>query len=121
MGTGGSEVHSTNERLASIPLKRPPGYWARFRLPCVHTPFPSPLSPQGLWVTPDRPHEAGTNLEHWVAELDQQIEGILQKVTHIIQVWYAPFDRLDDSNTRWDLLPVRDVASKGGPGFGNAI
>ena len=113
MGTGSSEVQSTNERLASIPLKRPPGYWARFRLPYVHTPFPSPLSPQGSWITPDQPREAGTNLEYWVAELDQRIEGILlQRLTHIIQVWCATFDRLDDSDTRRDLLPVRDVASK---------
>ena len=63
---------------------------------------------------PDRPREGGTNVEHWVAELDQQIKGILQKVTHIIQVWYATFDRLDDSDTQRDLLPVRDVAVRGG-------
>ncbi|KAI6096391.1 hypothetical protein F5141DRAFT_1220919 [Pisolithus sp. B1] len=34
-----------------------------------------------------------TNLEHWVAELDKQIEGILlQWLAHIIQVWCSEFD-----------------------------
>ena len=57
--------------------------------------------------------EGYTNLEHWVAELDKRIQGIpLQRLTHIIQVWCAEFDRVDDSDTRRDLLPVRDVASK---------
>ena len=56
--------------------------------------------------------EGYANLEHWVAELDKRIEGILlQRLTHIIQVWCAEFDRVDDSDTRRDLL-VRDVASK---------
>ena len=27
-------------------------------------------------------------------------------------MWCAEFDRVDDSDTRGDLLPVRDVASK---------
>ena len=57
--------------------------------------------------------EGYANLEHWVAELDKRIEGILlQRLTHIIQVWCAEFDRVDDSDTRRDLLLVRDVASK---------
>ncbi|KAI6112762.1 hypothetical protein F5141DRAFT_964477, partial [Pisolithus sp. B1] len=35
-----------------------------------------------------------TNLEHWVAELNKQIEGILlQWLAHIIQVWCSEFDR----------------------------
>ncbi|KAI6095243.1 dynein heavy chain, N-terminal region 1-domain-containing protein [Pisolithus sp. B1] len=34
-----------------------------------------------------------TNLEHWVAELDKRIEGILlQRLAHIIQVWCSEFD-----------------------------
>jgi hypothetical protein len=57
--------------------------------------------------------EGYANLEHWVAELDKRIEGtFLQRPAHIIQVWCAEFDRVDDSATRRDLLPVRDVASK---------
>ena len=57
--------------------------------------------------------EGYANLEHWVAELDKRIEGILlQRLTHIIQVWCAEFDRVDDSDTRRDLLLARDVASK---------
>ncbi|EDR09748.1 dynein heavy chain protein 2 [Laccaria bicolor S238N-H82] len=57
--------------------------------------------------------EGYANLEHWVAELDKRIEGILlQRLTHIIQVWCAEFDRVDDSDTRRDLLLVRDIASK---------
>ena len=57
--------------------------------------------------------EGYENLKHWVAELDKRIEGILlQRLTHIIQVWCAEFDRVDDSDTRRDLLLARDVASK---------
>ena len=57
--------------------------------------------------------EGYANLEHWVAEQDKRIEGILlQRLTHIIQAWCAEFDGVDDSDTRRDLLPVRDVASK---------
>ena len=57
--------------------------------------------------------EGYANLEHWVAELDKRIEGILiQRLTHAIQVWCAEFDRVDDSDTRRDLLSVTDVVSK---------
>ena len=57
--------------------------------------------------------EGYANLEHWVAELDKRIEGILlQRLTHTIQVWCAELDRVDDSDTRRDLLPVRDFANK---------
>ena len=56
--------------------------------------------------------EGYANLEHWVAELDKRIEGILhQRLTHIIQVWCAEFDRVDDSDTRKDS-PVRNVGRK---------
>jgi hypothetical protein len=52
--------------------------------------------------------EGYANLEHWVAELDKRIEIILlQRLTHIIQVWCAEFDRSED-----DSAPLRDVASK---------
>ena len=45
------------------------------------------------------------NPEHWVAELEKRIEGILfQKMTLIIQMWCAEFDRAADSDTRRDLL-----------------
>ena len=57
--------------------------------------------------------EGYENLKHWVAELDKRIEGILlQRLTHIIQVWCAKFNGVGDSDTRRDLLPVRDVRSK---------
>ncbi|KAI6106473.1 hypothetical protein EDD16DRAFT_1745388 [Pisolithus croceorrhizus] len=37
------------------------------------------------------------NLEHWVAELNKRIEGILlQRLAHIIQVWCSEFDRTID-------------------------
>lgn len=57
--------------------------------------------------------EGYANLEHWVAELDKRIEGILlQRLTHIIQVWCTEFDRTDDGDTRRDTLPLRDVTNK---------
>ena len=79
----------------------------------ARTPFHSTTK----WLTDlqiDRLNLEGyANLEHWVAELDKRIEGILlQRLTHIIQVWCAEFDRVDDSDTRRDSLLVRDVASK---------
>ncbi|KAF9463127.1 dynein heavy chain [Collybia nuda] len=56
--------------------------------------------------------EGYANLEHWVAELDQRIEGILlQRLTQIMQVWCTEFDRTDDGDTRRDL-PLRDITSK---------
>ncbi|GLB36818.1 putative dynein heavy chain [Lyophyllum shimeji] len=57
--------------------------------------------------------EGYANLEHWVAELDKKIEGILlQRLTHIIQVWCTEFDRVDDGDTRRDTLPLRDITNK---------
>lgn len=56
--------------------------------------------------------EGYANLEHWVAELDTRIEGILlQRLVHIIKVWCAEFDRTDDGDMRRDV-PVRDIISK---------
>ncbi|KIM50786.1 hypothetical protein SCLCIDRAFT_1225109 [Scleroderma citrinum Foug A] len=56
--------------------------------------------------------EGYANLEHWVAELDKRIEGILlQRLTHIIQVWCSEFDRTDDDSRR-DALLMRDLAKR---------
>lgn len=56
--------------------------------------------------------EGYANLDYWVAELDKRIETILlQRLTHIIQVWCAEFDRVDDSDTRRDV-PLRDITNK---------
>jgi hypothetical protein len=50
--------------------------------------------------------EGYANLDHWVAELDKRIETILlQRLAHIIQVWCAEFDRIDE-DTRRDTLPL---------------
>ncbi|THV06252.1 cytoplasmic dynein heavy chain 1 [Dendrothele bispora CBS 962.96] len=55
--------------------------------------------------------EGYANLEHWVAELDKRIEGILlQRLTSIIQVWCSEFERMDDPEFRRD--PLRDVTNK---------
>jgi len=44
--------------------------------------------------------EGYPNLEHWVAELDDPIEGImLQRLVHIIKVWCSEFDHVDDGDT----------------------
>ena len=56
--------------------------------------------------------EGYANLDYWVAELDKRIETILlQRLTHIIQVWCAEFDRVDDGDTRRDV-PLRDITNK---------
>ena len=56
--------------------------------------------------------EGYLNLDHWVAELDKRIEGILlQHLVHIIKVWCSEFDRVDDGDTRRDV-PVRNTSSK---------
>ncbi|KAF9481287.1 cytoplasmic dynein heavy chain 1 [Pholiota conissans] len=65
--------------------------------------------------------EGYANLDYWVAELDKRIEGILlQRLTHIIQVWCSEFDRTDDGDgtLRRDVLPTRDLGIKrrGGKG-----
>ncbi|TBU30761.1 dynein heavy chain [Dichomitus squalens] len=45
--------------------------------------------------------EGYANLDHWVAELDHRIEGILlQRVTHVIQQWCSEFERADDNDRR---------------------
>ena len=47
-----------------------------------------------------------------MAELDKRIEGILlQRLTHIIQVWCTEFDRADDADRR-EMLPPRDLTLK---------
>ena len=56
--------------------------------------------------------EGYANLDYWVAELDKRIETILlQRLTHIIQVWCTEFDRVDDGDTRRDL-PLREITNK---------
>jgi hypothetical protein len=63
--------------------------------------------------------EGYANLEHWVAELDKRIESILlQRLTHIIQVWCSEFDRTDDGDTRRDSVPLRDMTNKRRAGKG---
>ena len=55
--------------------------------------------------------EGYANLDYWVAELDKRIESILlQRLTQIIQVWCAEFDRVDD-DTRRDVS-LRDITNK---------
>ena len=56
--------------------------------------------------------EGYANLEHWVAELDKRIEGILlQRLVHTIQLFCAEFDRTED-DTRRDTTILRDVTNK---------
>ncbi|EPQ61281.1 dynein heavy chain protein 2 [Gloeophyllum trabeum ATCC 11539] len=56
--------------------------------------------------------EGYANLEHWVAELDKRIEGILlQRLMHIIQLWCTEFDRTDDGDRR-EPLALRDITNK---------
>ncbi|KAG9047039.1 hypothetical protein FS837_003176 [Tulasnella sp. UAMH 9824] len=56
--------------------------------------------------------EGYANLDHWVAELDQKVEGILLgRLKDIIQLWCQEFDRTDDGDTRRDLT-VRDHTLK---------
>ncbi|KAI0825307.1 dynein heavy chain [Trametes gibbosa] len=50
--------------------------------------------------------EGYANLDHWVAELDQRIESILlQRVTHVIQLFSGEFERIDDDGRR-DPIPI---------------
>lgn len=54
--------------------------------------------------------EGYANLDHWVAELDKRIEGILlSRLIQTIQLWCSEFDRTED-DTRTSLL--RDVTNK---------
>lgn len=58
--------------------------------------------------------EGYANLDHWVAELDKKIEGILlQRLKHVIQVWCAEFDRsADDGELRRDPVPSKRRGDK---------
>ncbi|KAH9927411.1 dynein heavy chain [Epithele typhae] len=52
--------------------------------------------------------EGYANLDHWVAELDSRIEGILlQRITHIIQLWCHEFERTDDNDRREAQLSTK--------------
>lgn len=57
--------------------------------------------------------EGYANLDYWVAELDKRIEGILlQRLTQIILVWCAEFDRTDEDAAIRRDAPLRDVLNK---------
>jgi hypothetical protein len=58
--------------------------------------------------------EGYANLDHWVAELDKKIEGILlQRLKHVAQVWCAEFDRSpDDGELRRDPVPSKRRGDK---------
>lgn len=58
--------------------------------------------------------EGYANLDHWVAELDKKIEGILlQRLKHVAQVWCAEFDRsADDGELRRDPIPSKRRGDK---------
>lgn len=68
--------------------------------------------------------EGYANLEHWVARLDERIEGtLLQRLTSIIQLWCAEFERSDDDDShtvsRLNNVSSREVGSlarRGGRG-----
>ena len=55
--------------------------------------------------------EGYANLEHWVARLDQRIEGILlQRLSNIIRLWCIEFEKSEDDSRRDTAL--RDVTNK---------
>ncbi|KAF9519887.1 hypothetical protein BS47DRAFT_1370608 [Hydnum rufescens UP504] len=55
--------------------------------------------------------EGYANLDHWVARLDQRIEGILlQRLSSIIQLWCTEFEKNEDDSRRDSAL--RDLTSK---------
>ncbi|KAI0249468.1 cytoplasmic dynein heavy chain 1 [Lactifluus subvellereus] len=58
--------------------------------------------------------EGYANLDHWVAELDKKIEGILlQRLKHVVHVWCAEFDRsADDGELRRDPVPSKRRGDK---------
>ncbi|KAI0358856.1 dynein heavy chain protein 2 [Trametes cingulata] len=65
--------------------------------------------------------EGYANLDHWVAELDQRIEGILlQRVTHVIQLFCSEFERADDHDNRREPVTLtskrRDKRAKNDKG-----
>ncbi|TFY63461.1 hypothetical protein EVJ58_g3234 [Rhodofomes roseus] len=56
--------------------------------------------------------EGYANLEQWVAELDQRIEGILlQRLVQTIQLWCTEFDRNEETERREPLV-LRDITNK---------
>ncbi|KAI9450509.1 cytoplasmic dynein heavy chain 1 [Lactarius psammicola] len=58
--------------------------------------------------------EGYANLDHWVAELDKKIEGILlQRLKHVAQAWCTEFDRTaDDGELRRDPIPSKRRGDK---------
>lgn len=58
--------------------------------------------------------EGYANLDHWVAELDKKIEGILlQRLRHVAQAWCTEFDRTtDDGELRRDPIPSKRRGDK---------
>jgi hypothetical protein len=58
--------------------------------------------------------EGYANLDHWVAELDKKIEGILlQRLKHVAQIWCTEFDRsADDGELRRDPVPSKRRGDK---------
>ncbi|KAH9066966.1 dynein heavy chain, N-terminal region 1-domain-containing protein [Lactarius deliciosus] len=58
--------------------------------------------------------EGYANLDHWVAELDKKIEGILlQRLKHVTQAWCTEFDRTaDDGELRRDPIPSKRRGDK---------
>ena len=57
--------------------------------------------------------EGYANLDNWVAELDERIEGILLvRLAHIIQLWCTEFDRVEDDDTRREVGVIRDATMK---------
>ena len=58
--------------------------------------------------------EGYANLDHWVAELDQKIEGILlQRLKHVAQAWCTEFDRTaDDGEMRRDPIQIKRRGDK---------
>ncbi|KAI0727592.1 dynein heavy chain, N-terminal region 1-domain-containing protein [Fomitopsis betulina] len=56
--------------------------------------------------------EGYANLEQWVAELNQRIEGILlQRLVQTIQLWCSEFDRTEEADGRREPL-LRDITNK---------
>jgi len=56
--------------------------------------------------------EGYANLDHWVAELDQRVEGILlARLKEIIQTWCQEFDKVDDGDTRREVA-IREISNK---------
>ena len=85
---------------ALISLKRSQTYGQGAGYRMYRIPFPFTT----IWLTDLQINhlnlEGYANLKHF-AELDKQIQGILlPRLTYIIHVWCAEFDRVDDSDTQ---------------------